>query len=186
MAIKQNIEAIKKEIGAEEQFLEGIIKSERFFQKYKYPVIGAVSAIILLVIGYSVVNSINESRLVKSNEAYQVLLKEPSNKEALATLKDSNQPLYEAYLFKKATTSSNVQELKNVLNSSADPLLKDIASFALGDGDSKMMEDVNLLLKGYEHLKNGQTEEAKKVFAEIPLTSSLQELVKKLNHYQGK
>lgn len=186
MAIKENIEAIKKEIGAEEQFLESIIKSERFFKKYKYPVLGVVGAIILIVIGYGTVNSVNENRLTKSNEAYQVLLKEPENKEALATLKKSNMPLYEAYLFKKAVDSKNPQELNSVLQSSADPLLKDIANYVLHNENSKIMEDVILLLNGYEHLKSGKVEEAKKVFSQIPLTSSLQELVKKLNHYQGK
>lgn len=186
MAIKQDIEAIKKEIGAEEQFLESIIKGERFFKKYRYPMIGLASLVVVVAIGYGVVKSINKNRLLESNEAYQTLLKDSNNINALSVLKETNEPLYEAYLFQKATLSKNPTELKAVLNSSADPLLKDIASFVSGDDNSKIMEDVILLLNGYEYLKNGKTKEAKNVFAQIPLTSSLQELVKKLNHYQGK
>ncbi|WNY98242.1 hypothetical protein SUSP_000660 [Sulfurospirillum sp. 'SP'] len=35
MGLKENIKAVKEEISTEEQFLEGMIKSERFFNRNK-------------------------------------------------------------------------------------------------------------------------------------------------------
>ena len=35
MAIKDDIDSIKEELNTQEQFLENIIKSERFLKKYK-------------------------------------------------------------------------------------------------------------------------------------------------------
>lgn len=186
MAIKQDIEAIKEEIGAEEQFLESLIKGERFFKRYRYPIIGIVVFVLLVIIGYSIVNFIQENRLIQSNEAYNILLKEPANKEALSTLQSNNSKLYEAYLFQKAVQSKNKEALKEVLSSNADSILKDIAHFVLQDGNSKMMREVNFLLEGYGYLQKGNLKEAKTAFSNIPLSSPLQELVNKLNHYQGK
>ena len=43
MAIKDDIDSIKEELNTQEQFLENIIKSERFFKKYKKIIIGALA-----------------------------------------------------------------------------------------------------------------------------------------------
>ena len=52
MAIKDDIDSIKEELNTQEQFLENIIKSERFFKKYKKIIIGAVVLGIVGAAGY--------------------------------------------------------------------------------------------------------------------------------------
>ena len=52
MAIKDDIDSIKEELNTQEQFLENIIKSERFFKKYKKIIIGAVVLGIVGSAGY--------------------------------------------------------------------------------------------------------------------------------------
>lgn len=185
LAIKEDIQAIKQEIGAEEQFLESMIKGERFFKKYKHVIIGAVTLGIVIVVGYYINVTIEQERLNSTNEAYEVLLKNPKDEKSLAALKDGNKPLYEAFLFQQASKSKNMQELKELLNSSLDPLLKDVAKFKIGNGDSELFKNIKILLNGYEFLKKGDTKKANAAFSSIPLTSNLQEIVKKLNHYQG-
>lgn len=185
MAIKENIKAIKEEIGAEEQFLEGLIKGERFFKKYKFPLITLASLIILLAVGYGLNDYMEQKRLKVTNEAYELLLKNQKNEEALQTLKEGNLPLYEAYLFSQASKKQNMDELKKLLSSNLDPILKDMAKFQVGEDDSEIFKNLKALLDGYSLLKQGKPQEAKNAFSAIPLTSNLQEIVKKLNHYQG-
>ncbi len=185
MAIKEDIQAIKQELGAEEQFLEGMIKGERFFKKYKFIIIGAFVCFVGAVGFYYVSTAMEEKRLNQTNQAYELLLKNPNNTKALATLKESNKPLYEAFLFVQANKSKSLEELKKVLSSSADPLLKDIAAFEVGQNDTELFKDLKSLLNGYKLLKEGKVKDAKAAFSSIPLTSSLQEIVKSLGHYQG-
>lgn len=75
LALKENLDAVKQELGSEEQFLESMIKGERFFKKYKFPIIGGVGLVIALGIGYAVMTSVNASNLEASNKAYLALLK---------------------------------------------------------------------------------------------------------------
>ncbi len=185
MAIKDDVKAIKEQIGAEEQFLESVIKGERIFKKYKYPIIGVFIALIVCVGAYSMFEYIKEKNLNESNAAYELLQKNPNDKSAITTLKDKNPKLYEAFLFHKASQTQNIKELKDVVSSSSDPILKSLATYELGDGDSEILKDVQILLQGYAFLKENKIKEAKEEFAKISLASPLQGIVKKLNHYKG-
>ncbi len=185
MAIKDDVKAIREQIGAEEQFLESVIKGERIFKKYKYPIIGLVAFVVLFASGYSFMDYLKEKNLNESNIAYERLRTNPNNKEALAILKDKNPKLYEVFLFSKASKAQSAKELKEVVNSSVDPILKSLAVYELGDGDAKILKDVQILLRGYALLKDNKIEKAKETFSQIALTSPLQNIVKKLSHYRG-
>ena len=102
MGIRENIKAVKEEISTEEQFLEGMIKTERFFKNKKRYIIGLLTVVILGAIGYSVNTMLEQNRLKSSNEAYELLLKEPQNAAALETLKQKNEKLYEMVRFQMA------------------------------------------------------------------------------------
>ncbi|MBF0984133.1 MAG: hypothetical protein HXK63_03205, partial [Campylobacter sp.] len=52
MALKDDIESVKKEIGTEEQFLESVIKSEIFVRRYKKPLIFLAAILIVVFVGY--------------------------------------------------------------------------------------------------------------------------------------
>lgn len=185
MAIKDDVKAIKEQIGAEEQFLESIIKGERFFKKYKYPIIGLVIALIVFGVGYSLNEYLNTKRLNKTNEAFTLLQTNPNNQEALKALKDGNPKLYEAFLFQKASRAQNVEELKNIVSTSSDPIIKSIAIYELDSGESEILKDLQVLLDGYNLLKENKIEQARNRFLQIQPSSPLQEIIKKLNHYQG-
>lgn len=184
MAIKDDVKAIKEQIGAEEQFLESVIKGERFFKKYKFPIIGAVILLVVFGVGYSITDYLKTKRLNETNEAYMLLLQNPTDTNALKTLKDGNPKLYEAFLFQKASKANDIKELKNIVNTSSDPIIKSIAIYELNDGTSDVLKDVQILLQGYSLLKENKIKEAHGKFAQISITSPLQEIVKKLNHYQ--
>jgi len=90
LGIKENLQAVKEEISTEEQFLEGIIKTERFFKSKKRYFIGAVVAIVLGVGIYATQTMLEQSRLKSANEAYMLLLKDANNAQALSILKEKN------------------------------------------------------------------------------------------------
>ena len=52
MAIKDDIDSIKEELNTQEQFLENIIKSERFFKKYKKIIIAVAVLGVVSTAGY--------------------------------------------------------------------------------------------------------------------------------------
>ena len=52
MAIKDDIDSIKEELNTQEQFLENIIKSERFLKKYKKIIIAVAVLGVVSTAGY--------------------------------------------------------------------------------------------------------------------------------------
>lgn len=184
MALKENIQAIKQEIGAEEQFLESIIKGERLFKKYKLYIIAGLIVIIGGGIGLTVNKKIKNDNLLASNNAYDILLKNPTDTKALSILQKTNKALHETYLFVQASQKRDVKQLEQIANSQTDPILKDIANFQLGKNSS--FSSLQSLLDGYKLLKENKISDAKLAFANIPLTDNiLQQISKSLSHYQG-
>ncbi len=191
LGIKENLDAVKKEIGTEEQFLEGIIKGERFFKKYKKVIIISLSLIVVVSMGYAVINFLNNKRIEESNKAYLALVKNPNDKEALSTLKEKNERLYNFYRFKLAIDKSDKNLLKELENYSIDFIISDLSSYELAGLENKTVEK-SLLLKefvylqnGFIKLKNNNIGAAKEQFVKIGFNSPLESIIKNLEHYQG-
>lgn len=191
MALKENIEAIKKEIGTEEQFLEGLIKSERFFKKYKKYIISVATVAVIAGVAYATTSVLNESRLQASNEAYNKLIKDPNDAESKSILKDKNERLYNFYRFQIALKSNDVTVLTELSKYTKDPVISDLAGYQLSsvngkvDAKSKLLAGFIILQDGYKLLKDDKIEAAKLKFAQISLSSPLKNVSNNLEHYQG-
>lgn len=191
LGLKDNLEAVKKEIGTEEQFLEGIIKSERFFKRYKKYIISAAIVLVVGGISYTVVNTVNKSNLQVSNEAYNKLLVNSNDQESLKVLKDKNERLYNFYKFKIALESSDITSLKELAAYTKDPVISDLAAYQLSglenknESKSELLKGFNILQEGYKLILENKTEEAKLKFAQIDLNSPLKNISNNLEHYQG-
>lgn len=186
MAIKENIDAIKQGLSTEEQFLEGMIKGERIFKKYKWPLIISGGALIVGFVGYALFTTIAQKRTIEANEAYLELIKNPNDATALKALKDSKTPLYATFLASQALESNDKEALEAVLASDADALLKDLASYQLTGKNDGILSNLAALQEGYLKLEAGDIDGANSAFSRIELTSPLQNIVKNLQHYQGK
>lgn len=190
MGIKENIKAVKEEISTEEQFLEGIIKTERFFKAKKRYIIGTLAIAILGVIGYSANEFLEQNRLQSSNAAYSALLKDSQNVQALQTLKEKNEKLYEMVLLQSALGKSDKETLKK-LTQSKQVVVSDVAAYQLAQMEqgaplaSELLNGLVLLQEGYELLKENKVAEAKVKFAQIDLNSPLKQIAQNLEHYQG-
>ena len=185
MALKENIEAVKKEIGTEEQFLEGLIKSERFFKRYKKRIISVVVVAVLTGGTYATMSVLSENRLQASNEAYNKLLKNPSDDAAKMVLKNKNERLYNFYRFQQALESNDVATLKELAEYKKDPVISDLASYQLSGTKSELLVGFIALQEGYKLLQVDKIKEAKLKFAQIDLNSPLKNISNNLEHYQG-
>ena len=151
MSMKENVDFVKEELNSEEKFLEGTVKVERFYKKYKALIIALVTILVVALIAFGVSNYLNEKNAIASNIAFDKVIADPTDKEALNTLKESNNKLYEVALYlqakkdgkypetnipylkelteyQKALTSSDVSKL-NTLSMQNDFLLKEFAIF---------------------------------------------------------
>ncbi|WP_458701106.1 hypothetical protein ACKGJI_03150 [Sulfurospirillum sp. 1307] len=192
MGLKDNLDAVKKEIGTEEQFLESIIKSERFFKKYKKIIIAVVVVLFVGGSGYAISDYLNNKRLDESNKAYLQLKSNPNDKEALNSLKSKNERLYNFYRFEVAILNKDKKVLAELASYTKDPVISDLANYELASIDGKKIEK-SVLLNGFVNLQNGynllkedKIKEAKLEFAKISLNSPLKNIAKNLEHYQGK
>jgi len=185
LALKENIEAVKKEIGTEEQFLEGLIKSERFYKKYKKRVISVVVIAVLAGGTYATLKVLKENKLQASNAAYSRLLVDSNDDTALAVLKDKNERLYNFFRFQQALESNDVAILKELAEYKNDPIISDLASYQLTGTKSKLLTGFIALQEGYKLLQVDKIKEAKLKFAQIDLNSPLKNISNNLEHYQG-
>ena len=180
MAIQENLNDIRQEIGAQEQFLESIIKGERAFKKYKKLIIAASAVTWTYAQKF-----IDKGRVKEANEAYSKLIANPSDEAALKILKDKEPSLYALYKFKQDMQKSDVSGAKELIALPIDPLVKQIISAQIGEQSGGILADYDALLKGYGYLKENKISEARSEFSKIPLDSQLNNLVKNLQHYQG-
>lgn len=191
MGLKENIKAVKEEISTEEQFLEGMIKGERFFNRNKKYIISALVLLALAAGGYAINDVMANQRLKVSNAAYQALLMDANNTAARETLQAKNPKLYTMYVFETALAKGDVEALQSVSLSKENPILADLATYQLSQLDAnktpkgELLSGMVLLQEGYELLKEKKVEEARLKFAQIETSSPLKQIAKNLEHYQG-
>ena len=189
MSIKENVDYVKTGLSSEEKFLESFVKSERFFKKYKTLIFAFVIIIIVGIIGFFIKENLAQSNKLKANIAFNQVLENSNNAQALATLKDKNPQLYDIALYLQAKKEAKVAQI-NV------PLLKELSKYQTALANKNISELDNLSMQNDFLLKEfaifnkallltneGKFNEAKTTLALIPQTSKAFELAKLLNHY---
>ena len=185
MAIKEDLTQIKQEIGAQEQFLESMIKGERFFRKYKkFMIIAIIVAVIAIIVFYSN-KIINDNRIEDANLAYSKLILNPNDANALNILKEKEPNLYALFSLQQKLDKNETNGISELANLKVNPIVKDIILSQNGNANNQILSEYSTLLKGFELLKQNKIKEANDEFNKISLDSQLQTLVKNLKHYQG-
>lgn len=185
MAIKEDLTEIKKEIDAQEQFLESMIKGERFFKKYKTLLIVVFAAAIVAAVGFYTSKILNDNRVEEANLAYSKLILNPNDANALSILKEKEPSMYALFSLGQMLDKNDTKGISELANLQVNPLVKDIILSQTGNANSEILKEYNALLKGFELLKENKIKEANDEFNKIALDSQLQTLVKNLKHYQG-
>ena len=197
MGLKENVEALKEELSAEEQFLESVIKAEGFFKRYKKLLIGMGVVVLISLLAYVAIDYKKNHDLKVSNEAYQTLQKDPSNSNALAILKDKNPSLYTLFTMSEAIKSNDLSKIEKLLAKTTDPILKDLLSYqvsalqkdpakvgAYAQNQDALLADFAKLEEAFLLFENEKNKEAKEALNAIPITSPLHQIAQNFMHYQ--
>ena len=139
--IKEEITELKQEVKEEETFLLKLFQLEKIVKKYKNQLIGSVVLIVAIVIGYQVNGYLKTETLIKTNQAYNKLLVNPNDKQALKVLKENNK-LFNLYLLK--TSNNDISKLEQVAKDRG--IVGNIAKYQLAvlKGDKKEIENYSL------------------------------------------
>jgi len=134
---------IKEELKQDEELLVKVFKLEKFLNKYKKPLIVSIVLLVLLVIGYKTYNYIQLQKVIKANNALDIVLANPNNKQALKILKEDKK-LYQLYLLTQGKYNKiHLKELQAIK----------AYELAMQKGDKKSLESY-LLNPDYKILKN--------------------------------
>lgn len=187
MSLKDNVNYVKEELNSEEKFLEGFVKLERFYKKYKLLIISGVIVAIIALTAYLVTSYYKEENSVKASVLFEKVLKDSSDTASLNELKELNTKLYEIALFK---TEEGKQKIERT------PYFKELVQFenALKEQNIEKLNNLsmenNFLLKEFAIFNKaliltneGKYNEAKDTLKMIPQTSQVKDLVAILNHY---
>jgi hypothetical protein len=195
VSLKENISMVKEELSTEEQFFEQAVKTERFVKKYKKPLIAAVAAIAVAVVGTMAYDAFAASKRAEANAAYMTLQKDPQNQAAQQELKANAPLLFDAWTMAQAIKGGDVKTLQE-LTSSASAEVADISAYeaaaiaknakALGSytyQQDAVYKDMALIDEAVLLLQSGKTAEAHRRLQMIDSESPLAPLAAALAHY---
>ncbi len=186
MSIKDGLNEIKEELSSDEKLLEQAFHLEKFYKKHKVKILGTLALVIVLGLGYSINNYLQQQKLLAANKALLTLQKDPTNKKALEELKSNNKKLYTLFVYSNAVDNENVKPLKSLKGD--DELLEDIINYHKAvleskTTDSKYYYNLALIEKAYLLIKEGKKDKAKSILMQIPKNSPVAPVASMLEHY---
>ncbi len=195
MSLKENIDMVREELNQEEKMFENAVRTERFVKKYKTPLLSAIVAIIVVLVGNSIYQANLESKMINSNAAYMTLLSTPTDTNAMKVLKENNAPLYDAWKLQVAIADSDEKTLQE-LSGSKNQTISDLATYevaalkkdvqalnAYAQSKEAMLKDMALLDEAVLLMQAGKTEEAHQRLNLIDEKSSVKKTAMILQHY---
>lgn len=194
MSLKENVTAIKDELSSEEKFFEKMVNFEYLYKKYRF----IIWATVIVVLGYFITTAVlsmqEKNRVEEANSAYTVLVKNPKDVKALATLKAKSTPLYDLYMYNQAVKTSDLEGFKALKNSKT-YMVADMARYnyaVLSDNfealkayanDGKQFKDIAIMNVASTLMKQDKIEEAKGFLEQISETSPFYQQAQLLGHY---
>jgi len=195
LSLKENIEMVKDELNSEEKFFEKAVMTEKFVKKYKKPLIGAVVAVVLIVVANFAYQASEQNRIASANETLSLLEKNPADEVALAKLETLSPALHDVWLYSQAVANKDLEALKKLKNSKA-LIVNDVAQYeaAQQSGDVAALEsyaqkenaiyqDLALVMSAVILMQDGKVDAAKSKLSVISENSSLAQIATALMHY---
>lgn len=194
MSIKDDLNAVKQEISAEEKFLENFIKLEGFYKRYKTLILALVACIVVgiavkLFLGYQAGQKIHNA-----NAIYSDLQKGP-NANLEEMLKLENPALHRAYQFQQASQQNSVAQLRSLAE--GEDFIAELAGYQLASlersasalstigKNSNALKDLALLQEAYLLLQEGKIEEGHRKLQAIEFNSPVKQMASLLEHYRA-
>lgn len=194
MAIRDDIEGIKTQIVGEGRFLEYLVKFERFYKKLKWIFLVVLIVLIGAWIYVEVKQAIDNKRIEATTIVFENLLKDPTNKELSAKLKEQNKGLYELFVLNNASKTKDTAALKELADSNS-PFAK-IAAYqlaslnqdlkALQEARSKensVLQDLSIIQTSYLLLEKKDYKQLVAETDKMPITSDLKAITSILSSF---
>lgn len=179
-----NLEYIKEGLSTQEQILTQAIAGERFARKHKGKIIAIVVIGVLAIIYFSVTHLIEQNNIKANNALFSKLLANPTDTALQNELEKANINLFALFALGQAKENNSTALIDRALNNIKDENLRQILLASKGENVA-LMGDYETLISGFKELKNAKFDAAKLEFSKIPENSSLKEISKNLEHYQG-
>ena len=184
MSIKDGVKYVKQELSSDEKLLEGALKIETFYKKYRLTIWGVVIVALLFVIANSILTTQKENRLAAANEAFLTLQADPTNQDALKILEKNNPNLY-------ALLHLNDLEKVDTLALSNHWLILDIAKYkkTTKEGqvaDSVLFFEMTQLANAKEALLSHDIDKASSILKNIGEDSPAFGIAQLLQHFTTK
>jgi pentatricopeptide repeat protein len=177
---------VKEQLKQDEQLLVQVFKLEKFIKKYKKHLIVAAVILIVYAIGKTTYDYIKTQELIKTNNAFDELLANPTNKKALEIVKE-NKKLYELYLLREGKNLDKISspELKEFAAYRLAMQKGDIASLKayLLNPEYKVLKDPVKVALIRAYLKKGNRKKALEIYKELDPNSKFADITKYLLHY---
>jgi len=186
---------VKEELNSEEKFFERSVITERFVKKYKNAIIGSVVVVVLLIAG-NIANDIHKQGQIDDiNKAFTLLNNDTKNFEAIATIKQINPDLYDAWIYSQAIAQKDLLSMKELENSKA-LLIDDLATYELAQDSQdesslnsyslkqdSIYKDLALVQSAIIYMNNSDIQKAHEKLKQIAPQSSLSKIAAALLHY---
>ena len=195
MSLKENMEMVKDELNSEEKFFEKAVMTEKFVKKYKKPLIGAVVAIVLVVVANLGYQASEQNRIESANETLAQLQKNPADKIALARLQSLSPALHDVWLYSQAIAQKNADELEKLKSSKA-LLVNDISDYeaaeykedlasleSYSERQNAIYKDLAMVMSAVILMNEGKVDEAHNKLEMIGVDSPLAQVASALSHY---
>ncbi|TLD84034.1 hypothetical protein LS70_004300 [Helicobacter sp. MIT 11-5569] len=186
MSLKQNVDYIKEEMNNDEKMLEGLLRFESWFRRYKTAIFTLLGIIVVASVGYAGNTYYQEKQQQALAQSYEKALK--GDESALATLKDSKSRLYDLYLFQNALKTNDAAVLKT-LESSKDSIIAQFAktqnaslSKDINTLNSKNSGDFGYLQAALLEIQAGNSQKAREILVKIKNDSPIRDLANALTH----
>ena len=185
MGIKDEIKKDTEELKQDEELLVKVFKLEKFVKKYKKHIILTAAVLAAYLIGYNVYNYIKEQNIIKANNAFERLLQNPNDKEALKIVKEDKK-LYNLYLFSKGEYSKvhlkQLEALKSYQIAMNKGTKEALEAYLLNPSYKILKNPVRFALMRI-YLQNNNRKKAEEVFNNINPNSKFKALGAYLLHY---
>lgn len=185
MSLKEDVNYIKKEISAEESYMESVFKIEKTWKKYKTSIIGVTAVVIISVIGFYVSEYFTKQNKIQANIAFSTLLKNPTDKEAIAVLQAKNPKLYEILQYKQNDTkiidAEFFKELALYTKAINEQNLDNLNTVTQKQGF--ILKDFALFNKALIQAKESKFTDAKETLKLIGTKSEVSPMSKMLEHF---
>ena len=185
MALKEEINYIKKELSTEEKFFESFFKVEKFYKKHKIKIVILIGLVITGITGYSINNYLEQKKISRINQAYNEILVNKDVNKNLKILKNDSPNLYKIALYKIGKTENidltYLKELTVLQNAIKNDDLKTINRLVLSN--DLLLKNYAIYYKAVLLTYKKEYTKAKNTLEQIPQDSVVNDLKVPLMHY---